>query len=57
MEVLCKFLVWLEGQKCFSLQKLGWLVGWLATLFSGNFLIEFYLQPVAFGASAVQMFI
>ena len=53
MEVLCKFLVWLEGQKCFSLQKLGWLVGWLATLFSGNFLIEFYLQPVAFGASAV----
>ena len=39
--------------KVFFTPKLGWLVGWLATLFSGNFLIEFYLQPVAFGASAV----
>ena len=44
--------------KVFFTPKIG-LVGRMVGnfMFSGNFLIEFYLQPVAFGASAVQMFI
>ena len=49
---------WAGRTKVFFPTKIG-LVGWMVDnfMFSGNFLIEFYLKPVAFGASAVQMFI